>query len=153
MQSCKQTASLLAPWCWNISGNELSLTTACISETTHEVHPAGGGIAGITPYLLPRDYSTASAAVVQPEIAGPIAPGLTGATVSVGGSKVNLTSTSAANQNAGQVALASTQPLPALPFASERQAAESDGLPPRAVAAVTATPHRPVEFPPMYSVE
>ena len=40
---------------------------------------ATGGIAGVTPYLLPRDYNTSSASVVPRETAAPITPGINGA--------------------------------------------------------------------------
>ncbi|KAJ3556724.1 hypothetical protein NM688_g1870 [Phlebia brevispora] len=38
-----------------------------------------GGIIGVTPYLLPRNYNESSASVAAPEVAGPLSPSVSGA--------------------------------------------------------------------------
>lgn len=56
----------------------VDLNRVFVDPSMIEVNRQNNRVAGVTPYLLPRDYNTTSASVIQRETAGPIAPGVSG---------------------------------------------------------------------------
>ena len=64
-----------------------------LDEPVREINTSGG-ITGVTPFLLPRDYDTSSASVVPRETAAPISPRVTGSPVVPSSNKPRLTASS-----------------------------------------------------------